>query len=129
MQLRNGFTLIELLVTISILGVVLALIGPLGMEQLDRTLRLSERQTLEQTLAHEQRNAFLTAANAELKFSGKTLVISSSNKEQKQVEFRELFFPPQVIVIDAHGMPSVQKLSFNAGARTLSLELNQQAGL
>lgn len=129
MQLQKGFTLIELLVTISVIGVVLALVGPFGTEQLDRTRRLSDRQILEQTFEHEQRISFLAATATELSFSGRTLTISSSNGVQREIEFQELFFPPQVILIDSHGMPSEQKLSYNAGASALHLELNQQAGL
>ncbi len=128
MRSRKGFTLIELLVTISVIGVVLALVGPFGMEQLERTRRLSDRQSLEQLVAHEQRTSFLTASATELSFSGRSLTISSSDGHQSEIEFGELFFPPQVIVIDPHGMPSAETLNFNSGTSNLQLELSQQVG-
>lgn len=129
MRPSEGFTLIELLVTISVIGVVLALIGPFGMEQLERTRRISEQQSLEQFLENQQKSAFLHGRPAELTFSGRDVIVTAENRVTEDMEFRELFFPPQSIFIDAHGMSSAEQLKFNTGTRELYLNLNQQAGL
>ena len=47
---QRGFSLVELLIVMALMGLVLSLVGPLGMKQIERSEAVYESMQLQQLL-------------------------------------------------------------------------------
>ena len=117
---RRGFTLIELLVVIAVMGAVMALVGPFGAEQLSRSQRIAELKQVEDLLQQQSQRAFFRGTVITLQFDGKMLSIQPG---EQQMNFEQLFFLPQQLVINKTGAYSATLLNVQAGRRVLELKL------
>lgn len=110
---KRGFTLIELLVVIAVMGTVMALVGPLGLAQIERSERISEVVRLEQLVKDLSRRTFLTGRGYLLKFDGQEISIRSLPEQHtQQITFKHLFFPEQQISLYANGYYSEVSLRY-----------------
>lgn len=121
---QRGFTLIELLVVIAVMGAVMALVGPLGTAQVARSERISELKRVEALLETQAQIAFLLATPAELTFNGKAVnILTIATGNVRELNFEHIFFPPQQLHVNHHGVYSNTELSLQAGKRELKLKL------
>ena len=97
----RGFTLIEILLVVLLMSIVLALVAPLGIEQVEKARAQSEWLALDRELGRLSVNAFLTSEFISLHAAGKQLAWESDNGDQGVLEFEHLFFSPE------------QRLTFN----------------
>lgn len=122
---RRGFTLIELLVVIAIMGAVMALIGPFGQEQVERSERINEVRSLESILKSQAKRAFLTGTPYKLSLSGKSiLIINLHNNTSQNVDFEHLFFPKSTLFIQMNGVYSTSSLEFIVAGQSKFVSLS-----
>lgn len=103
----KGVTLIELLVVIVLLGIAIALVGPLTMQQIDSSRARNEKLKFERWLQQQSFNAFASEEALSLRLDGKAVFLASDNNsntpEEPLLRLEHLFFPPQHIQINSHG--------------------------
>lgn len=122
MKLRHGFTLIELLVVISIMTTILSLVGPLMIEQVDKTRAAAEFRQLQQYISDSAKVAFLKGQPVSFVFDGKQLQ-RELGENQVTVQYDYLFFSQQRVVINANGFTASKLVSVRKGSTELSIEL------
>lgn len=122
MKLRHGFTLIELLVVISIMTTILSLVGPLMIEQVDKTRAAAEFRQLQQYISDSAKVAFLKGQPVSFVFDGKQLQ-RELGENQVTVQYDYLFFSQQRVVINANGFTASKLVSVRKGRTELSIEL------
>lgn len=153
---QRGFTMVELLVVLAIAGILLTLIGPFTINQLDNIKRAQEREKIRLLLNQWQFQAFQQHRAFRLHLSGQHLSVYGVEaikynarqpfidnlKEQHNRQdalgydtFKYSEFPQQSIHINAHGFVTPTQVRLRQGRRefTLSLEnlgtvANQQGG-
>lgn len=120
----RGFTLIELLVVIAVMGAVMALVGPLGTEQVARSERISELKRVEALLEKQAQNAFLQTTPVEIIFNGKSVrILMRATGDIRELDFEHTFFPPQQLFINHHGVYSQTELLLQTGNRQVQIKL------
>lgn len=149
----RGFTLVELLIVIGIMGLVLSLVGPLTVNQLDSAKRSQEREQLNLYLRHYQFRALQHREKLILSFEGRYLRIyqdvpdavrvqaqvdAESDRDRfgrpeaaeipetfllREYEFEHLAFRPQQLRINAHGYWSPTHLEWLEGEREMEKTL------
>jgi len=120
----RGFTLIEILLVVLLLSVTLALVAPLGVEQVDRARAQSEWLTLDREIGRLSANAFLRSEFITVYAAGKELVWESDAGEQGVIVFEHLFFAPeQRLTINPNGIAEPMEIEVlqRDRQRTLSL--------
>lgn len=122
MKLRHGFTLIELLVVISIMTTILSLVGPLMIEQVDKTRAAAEFRQLQQYISDSAKVAFLKGQPVSFVFDGKQLQ-RELGENQVTVQYDYLFFSQQRVVINANGFTASKLVLVRKGRTELSIEL------
>lgn len=122
MTRKAGFTLIELLVVITIMTTLLSLVGPLMIEQVDKTRAAAEYQQLEQYISDSAKVAFLKGQAVRFSFDGKQLK-RDIGTDQSVIDFQYLFFMPQSLLINANGFSRQQHIKLRRGNTELRLEL------
>ncbi len=136
---RHGFTLIELLVVMAIISIAATLVGPLAVNQYDRSKQTAEREALLRLLNHYTFNAYsqnqaytlVTEDNKIVIHRGQPSVDKSWQEDADAVsnetfEFEYLVFPTQQIRLNRHGFWQPSVIEWLEGERELSKELNMQ---
>jgi prepilin-type N-terminal cleavage/methylation domain-containing protein len=122
----RGFTLIELLVVLAILGLVVALVGPLTADRLDKARAQEEWLVLERTLGGLAFRAFAEGRAVELRAEGGRLTWQVAGADQRALPLQHLFFDPaQTVRINANGIASPAELTVRRDGRERRLELNR----
>lgn len=122
MTRKTGFTLIELLVVITIMTTLLSLVGPLMIEQVDKTRAAAEYHQLEQYISDSAKVAFLKGQAVRFRFDGKQLK-RAIGTDENVVDFQYLFFMPQSLLINANGFSIQQRITVRRANTELQLEL------
>ena len=123
--------MVELLVVLAIFGIVLSLVGPFTINQLDNVKRAQEREEIRMVLNEWQFRAFSQRRAIELEFSGRRLVANRVNSiyeaeaetQLATYEFEFSQFPTQRIVINSHGYAEQTELSLRQGEREFTLNV------
>lgn len=124
-MLRRGFTLIELLVVIAVMGAVMALVGPFGVEQIAKGERVQETRNLQSMLERQAQTAFLTGSGYEITFDGQQLVMeNTSSKQRAVIAFKHVFFPPHKTYLNLNGIYSSTEIQYYSGGQQHSLNLD-----
>ncbi|RUO46658.1 hypothetical protein CWE21_10915 [Pseudidiomarina aquimaris] len=136
---RHGFTLIELLVVMAIISIAATLVGPLAVNQYDRSKQTAEREALLRLLNHYTFNAYsqnqaytlVTEDNKIVIHRGLPSVDKSWQGDADAVssetfEFEYLAFPAQQIRLNRHGFWQPSVIEWLEGERELSKELNMK---
>lgn len=101
----RGFTLIEILLVVLLMSIVLALVAPLGIEQVEKARAQSEWLMLDREIGRLSLDAFLRSDFVTLVAAGKQLAWESDHGEKGAVEFEHLFFSPeQQLTINPNGI-------------------------
>lgn len=126
MRRARGFTLIELLVVLAILGLVVALVGPLTADRLDKARAQEEWLVLERTVSGLAFRAFAEGRAVELRAEGGRLTWQVAGADQRALALEHLFFDPaQVVRINANGIAVPAQLTVRRDGRERRMELNR----
>lgn len=124
-MLRRGFTLIELLVVIAVMGAVMALVGPFGIEQIAKGERIQEVRQLQSTLQRQAQTAFLTGSGYRITLDGQQLLMkNTSSKQTAIINFKYLFFTPHQTYLNLNGIYTSNKIEYYSGGQKHTLSLN-----
>ena len=123
--MKSGFTLIELLIVIVLLGMAIALVGPLTIEQVENSRARNEQQKLQRWLQQQSFVAFSRQQHAEFLFDGKAIYTATAQSEEAEIiaNFNYLFFEPQALTINKNGHIQPDYLAVNVKGRTEQIEL------
>lgn len=126
---QRGFTLIELLVVIVLMGAVMALVGPLGLSQIERSERISEVARLEQLIKELSQKTFLAGRGYSMTLDGQVIYLNAlPERSSKQLDFKHLFFPVQHIEVYANGYYSADSLIYTSRGVTTTISLKGAEG-
>ena len=121
----RGFTLVELLVVLAILGFVIALVGPLTVDRIDKARAQEEWLVLDRTVRGLAFRAFADGKDVELRGEGTQLTWKLGNAEARSLNLAHLFFDsPQVVLINPNGVAEPGSLTLRQAGRERSLDLN-----
>lgn len=122
----RGFTLVELLVVLAILGLAVALVGPLTADRLDKARAQEEWLVLERTVTGLAFRAFAEGRPVELQADGARLAWRVAGAEERVLSLQHLFFnPAQTVTINANGVAAPRQLTVRQAGRERSLALNR----
>jgi len=121
----RGYTLVELLVVLAILGFVIALVGPLTVDRIDKARAQEEWLVLDRTVRGLAFRAFADGKDVELRGEGTLLTWKLGNAEARSLNLAHLFFDsPQVVRINPNGVAEPRSLTLRQAGRERSLDLN-----
>jgi prepilin-type N-terminal cleavage/methylation domain-containing protein len=101
----RGFTLVEVLLVVLLTSILVALVAPLGINQVEKARAQSEWLALDREIGRLSLAAFLRGNFVTLNVAGKQLVWETDGGERGAIEFRHLFFSPeQQITINPNGI-------------------------
>jgi prepilin-type N-terminal cleavage/methylation domain-containing protein len=121
----RGFTLVELLVVLAILGFVIALVGPLTVDRIDKARAQEEWLVLDRTVRGLAFRAFADGKDVELRGEGTLLTWKLGDAEARSLNLAHLFFDsPQVVLINPNGVAQPGSLNLRQAGRERSLDLN-----
>jgi len=125
MRRTHGFTLVELLVVLAILGMVVALVGPLTADRLDKARAQEDWLVLERTVTGLAFRAFAEGRPVELHAEGARLAWQVSGAEARALPLPHLFFDPaQTVRINANGIAAPAAITVRQAGRERQLQLN-----
>ena len=103
----RGFTLVEVLLVVLLTSILVALVAPLGIDQVEKARAQTEWLTLEREIGRLSLDAFLRSDFVTIYAAGKRLDWESGGGDQGVIEFEHLFFSPeQRITINPNGIPN-----------------------
>ena len=101
----GGFTLIEILLVVLLTSILVALVAPLGVQQVEKARAQTEWLSLQREIGRLSMHAFLRGEFITLDVSGKQLLWQSGRGEQGVIQFEQLFFsPPQRVTFNPNGI-------------------------
>lgn len=124
---HHGFTLIELLVVLAIAGTLLALVGPLGYQSVERVRTQTELVALQRWYDRVGYLAFIRGVGVSVTWQGDSDVIATTRDlviaEKQLTRLSPVDTSP--IVFTSAGMPNRRALTFEAAQGTThTVELN-----
>ncbi len=101
----RGFTLIEILLVVLLTSILVALVAPLGIEQVEKARAQSEWLTLDREIGRLSLDAFLYGDFVTIYAAGKQLFWEFRGGKQGVIEFEHHFFSPdQRVTINPNGI-------------------------
>lgn len=119
-----GFTLIELLVVLSILGVIIALVGPLTFNAVTRAEITQEHLTLKALFRRMSDRAFLTQRDSQVQLDGKLITVTTDGAS-RQFGFEHVFFQRQSVSVNKNGFYSLDKISYSVNRAEYEIIVNR----
>lgn len=112
MRAVKGFTLIELLVVLMIVGLLLSLVGPFALEQVDKARAQQEWLQFKREMQSSLFYSFLNKKKLYLHFQGAEITVDDHGDFKKYYDFDYLFFNDQTVVINENGLPDRKSVFF-----------------
>ena len=129
MRRGRGFTLVELLVVLAILGFIVALVGPLTADRIDKARAQEEWLVLDRTVRGLAFKAFADGREVVLRAEGAELRWQVAGFDERSLPLEHLFFDaPQVVRINVSGVAEPSSLVLHQAGRARRLELNGWLG-
>ena len=126
MRSARGFTLVELLVVLAILGLVVALVGPLTADRLDKARAQEEWLVLERTVSGLAFRAFAEGRAVELQAEGGRLTWRVAGADERALSLEAPVLRSRAAVrINANGIAVPAQLTVRRDGRERRLELNR----
>lgn len=107
-----------------ILGLLLGLVGPIAVERMDRARAQEEWLVARRTLTGLAFRAYADGRTVSIEADGARLTWRSGPGAPRTRDFSHLFFPPQRVVINSHGIADPARLTVQQGPRARVVELN-----
>lgn len=124
MKQHRGFTLIELLVVSVILATVLAIVAPLGFNQIQRSEAYAEKLKVESILHSAKFYAFINSSEVNIELDGQHIKLYSVRYSQiSEHNLNYIFFQKESIYINANGFADKEEVKAFVGARELNVVL------
>jgi len=123
-RVEQAFTLVELLIVFVILGLLLGLVGPIAVERMDRARAQEEWLIARRTLTGLAFRAYADGRAVSIEADGARLRWRTGADAPRTRDFAHLFFPPQRVVINSHGIAVPARLTVQQGPRERVVELN-----
>ena len=125
MHRQDAFTLVELLVVFAVLGLLVTLVGPLGVRQMDKARAQEQWLVLERTVEGLAFRAFAEGREVQLDARGAELAWRLGDEPPRTVILDRLFFDPaQAVRINTHGIAKPGSLEVRQAGRARTLALN-----
>ncbi len=125
----RGFTLVELLVVLAILGFIVAMVGPLTADRIDKARAQEEWLILDRTVNGLAFRAFAQGRDVELHAEGAELRWKIAGADERSLQLPHLFFDaPQVVHINTNGVADAGSLELHQAGRPRTLKLNGWLG-
>ncbi|MCS6191613.1 MULTISPECIES: pilus assembly FimT family protein [Shewanella] len=131
----KGFTLIELLVILVIMGILLSLVGPLAVENVDKVTIKTEEKQFKNWLVKTSFSAFNRGVPLTITLHGHQVVaFTDIHSEQPDavsampidsITFDGLFFQPQTFLLNKNGFPSQQTVEYQLLDKQFSINIQQ----
>lgn len=141
-RMQQGVTLIELLVVIVMLGIAIALVGPLTISQVDKFKAKNEELLLKRWLKQASSDAFKIETSKSYLLDGKIIYEANTlNPESPELdkfdidkfdidkkvvlEFNELFFLPTTLHFNPNGYASAKRLTYTVRGQSNTLNIDE----
>lgn len=112
----TGFSLVELLVVLALASTLIALVGPLGFESVERVRTQSEVVAIQRWYNRIGYSAFIRGQSIEVKSQGNNRLIAYLDAEifsQRDVSRLDLVGVP-IVVFSSAGIPSRDQIALNS---------------
>lgn len=131
----KGFTLIELLIVTVIMGGLVALVGPLTVEFVEKSRAQDERIRFERWLKRQSFKAFSSDQTLTYYFKGQAiyqvekedsqnLLLYNQTSEKPLRKFEHLFFEPQTTMIFESGYTTPDCLTYHFRGRNYQIDMS-----
>ncbi|ATC93390.1 prepilin-type N-terminal cleavage/methylation domain-containing protein [Pseudoalteromonas tunicata] len=122
----KGFTLIELMIVMGVVALLMGLVGPLTMQQLDKNESHAELLTLKREFSYLSKVAYITGQSFQINIDGKQLEIINLNngKVESVKEYKQLFFDKKRVVINKSGFTNDIDIVVNFMSKKDVISLN-----
>lgn len=122
-QRQSGFTMIELMVVLLIASTVIALVGSLTIDRVEKTQARSETMGLQNAIRGLAYRAFVASEQHQLYFEGKAVKIYVNKQLYDTFVYQHLFFQPQTIVLNTMGFPEQTSLNILENDKNIQLDM------
>lgn len=120
----RGFTLVEILLVLVLGAMLIGLVVPLGVTQVDRARAQSEWLTLEREIRGLAMQAFIRSDYLTLRAAGRELSWRSGRGDRGALTFEQLrFSPEQTITINPNGIADTSSLEVLQRERRRRLDI------
>jgi prepilin-type N-terminal cleavage/methylation domain-containing protein len=127
-----GFTLIELMIVMSIVALLLSLVGPMAIQNLEKAEAKQEMLMMKNWLKKISYRASATGQQHQLKLSGKQaelcMIVTGQNETTSHIiitkTFNSLFFKPQQLTYSTKGFVSPAALQGQYRSKDLTININ-----
>lgn len=123
----DGFTLIELLIVIAIVSLLMGLVGPLAVRNVEKAEAKVEAMTLNRWMEDLSYKAFLSERAIEVSFDG-GLVQARYQDESDSFQserFETVEFKQQRVVLNRNGFPMSAQVTYQVNDEQQQLKLTQ----
>jgi len=128
----SGFTLIELMIVMSIVALLLSLVGPMAIQNLEKAEAKQEMLMMKNWLKKISYRASATGQQHQLKLSGNKaelyMIVTDQNESTSHTlitkTFNSLFFKPQQLTYSIKGFVSPEELQAQYRSKDLTININ-----
>lgn len=121
---HRGFTLIEVLVVVLLASILITLVAPIGVEQVDKARAQTEFLELDRQIGRLSMDAFVRSDFVTLRAAGKQLTWQFEGGDRGTIEFDQLFFDTeQQVVINPNGIADPHVLVLLQRDRSRTIEM------
>ena len=119
----NGFTLIELITVISIMAIVLALVGPLTVNFVEKAQAQTEYIQLKNSLKKLSFTSFASSTTYGITFEGSSVIVNKADKFVSKKTFDYLSYTKQKVLFNANGYPEPEMLTVKKRNKTEKINI------
>lgn len=121
---RRGFTLVEILLVLVLGALLVGLVAPLGVKQVEKARAQSEWLTLEREVRSLALQAFIRNEYLTLRAAGQELAWRSDRGDAGAMTFDQLYFEPeQFVTFNPNGIADVAFIELLQRDRKRRLDL------
>lgn len=122
-QLKNGFTLIELMIVMAIVALLLTMVGPLAINNLEKAQAKQEMLSVKNWLKKLSYQSFFTSQEIKLILEGKQMKLELPNEKIIYKNLDTLSFQPQVLTFNQSGFVFPTSIEGNYRGQPITVDL------